>query len=496
MSVDESALTPRGRLANMPYRWKAMWIVLLGTFMVVLDTTIVSIGLKAVGDDFHADANLEWVVTSYIVALGVSQLVSGWLGDRYGRSRLYVVALAVFTVGSLGCAVAPTFGVLIVARVVQGAGGGVVMPIAMAIIFDLFDPGERGRAIGYFSIAVMAAPAIGPVLGGTLVSSIGWRWLFLVNVPIGLLAVPITARLLRPSGVLVQRRFDAFGFAIVSVGLVALLVGLQQGGAWGWSTGPVVGLLAGGSLLIAVFSVRALGLESPLADVRLFANPIYALSLLVMSLSVTAQYVRIVYIPLELQGLRGIDASTVGWLMMPSAVGMAMTLPLGGRLTDRLGSRLPVTFGMAVVAVAFWELGHLSATTSLWEISIWIFLGGLGSGIGMTAPNVTSVNAVRAEQVGQATALGQVARQVTLALGLGVLASIFAGMAPARGDASPAARASALDAFNTMFLLGFWILIAVMVAAQFLPGKAKSREMHERLLAERGERQLAVALEA
>lgn len=474
-----------GRLRNLPYQWKAMWIVLLGTFMVVLDTTIVSLGLKSVADDFHADKNIEWVVTSYIVALGVAQLVSGWLGDRFGRVRAYSVALAVFTVGSLACTVSPSFGTLIAARALQGLGGGVVVPIAMAIIYELFEPSERGRAIGYFSIAIMAAPAIGPVLGGTLVSSIGWRWLFLVNVPIGLIAVPVTARLLRESAHVARRRFDTLGFVVVAAGLVALLVGLQQGGSWGWGTASVVGLLAAGAVLLTVFVVRAITIESPLAEMRLFGNPVFSLSLLVASLSTLAQYARLVYIPLELEGLRGITASRVGWLMMPSAVGMAITLPLGGRLVDKLGARIPVTAGMAVVATAYWQLAHLTIDTSLWTISIWIFLGGLGSGIGMTAPNVISMNAVRATQVGQATALTQVARQVLLAMGLAVMASVFVGLAPGRGDTSSAAAHTAMHAYNSMFRISFGILIGVMVLAQFLPGKARAMAMQERLAAER-----------
>lgn len=485
MDADIQPAANPGRLASLPYQWKAMWIVLLGTFMVVLDTTIVSLGLTSVAEDFDAQKNIEWVVTSYIVALGVSQLVSGWLGDRYGRARAYVVALGVFTVGSLACAVAPSFGALIAARALQGAGGGIVVPIAMAIIYDLFEPSERGRAIGYFSIAVMAAPAIGPVLGGTLVSSIGWRWLFLVNVPIGLIAVPVTMRLLRASGTMVRRSFDGLGFGIVAAGLVSLLVGLQQGGSWGWGALSVILLLTVGVVLTAIFVVRALFISSPLAEVRIFGNPVFSLSLLVMSLSTLAQYARIVYVPLELEGLRGIEPSTVGWLMMPSAVGMAVTLPIGGRLVDKLGARVPSTIGMAIVAAVYWPLSNLSVDTSLWTISILIFIGGLGSGIGMTAPNVISINAVKATQVGQATALSQVGRQITLAMGLAVMASVYFSLAPARGDTSPAAASAGLHAYNSMFRIAFWILIAVIVLAQFMPARAKAKAMQERLGAER-----------
>ncbi|MDO8363411.1 MAG: MDR family MFS transporter [Actinomycetota bacterium] len=483
---------PSTERVGLAYQWKAMWIVLLGTFMVVLDTTIVSLGLTSVANDLGAAKNIEWVVTSYIVALGVSQLTSGWLGDRFGRARVYVVALGVFTVGSLACSLAPGFGWLIAARALQGVGGGLVVPIAMAIIYDLFEPRERGKAIGYFSIAVMAAPAIGPVLGGTMVSSIGWRWLFLVNVPIGLIAIPVTSRLLRASGTMVRRPLDRLGFGVVAAGLVLLLVGLQQGGSWGWGSASVLAFLVAGLGLTALFVVRALRIESPLAEVRIFGNPVFSLALLVMSLSTLAQYMRLIYIPMELEGVRGIEASTVGWLMMPSAVGMAFTLPIGGRLVDRLGGRVPSTIGLLIVAAAYWPLSNLGQDTSLWTISILLFIGGLGSGIGMTAPNVISINAVRATQVGQATALSQVGRQITLAMGLAVLASVYVGLAPARGNATPPTAAEALrisaesmHAYNMMFRIAFWILIAVVLLAQFLPAKATSQAMQERLAAER-----------
>ena len=174
-----------GSIAGIPYRWVAMGVVLFGTFMVVLDTTVVNLGLPALQEDFGTVEGIEWVVTAYLASVGVAQMLSGWSADRFGRKAMFMFSLALFTGASVLCALAPGLGVLIVARVLQGIAGGLMMPVAMAMIYELFEPHERGKALGYFGIAVMAAPAIGPVLGGSLVSSLSWRWLFLINVPIG-----------------------------------------------------------------------------------------------------------------------------------------------------------------------------------------------------------------------------------------------------------------------------------------------------------------------
>ncbi|MEZ5350307.1 MAG: MFS transporter [Microthrixaceae bacterium] len=187
-----------------------MGVVLFGTFMVVLDTTVVNLGLPSLQRDFDTIDGVEWVVTAYLAAVGVAQMASGWTADRFGRKRALVSALVLFTVGSI-LAVSPTLELLVAARIIQGVGGGILMPVAMALIYELFGPEERGRAMGLFGIAVMAAPAIGPVLGGGLVESVGWRWLFLINVPIGIVGVPLAVKVLRDTG------FPTFGRSTGSV---------------------------------------------------------------------------------------------------------------------------------------------------------------------------------------------------------------------------------------------------------------------------------------
>ena len=471
---------------GLAYRWVAMGVVLFGTFMVVLDTTIVNLGLPAVQEDFHAAASVEWVVTAYLISVGVIQMMSGWVGDRFGRRRAFIASLAVFTAGSALCAVAPTLWTLVGARVVQGIGGGLLMPIAMAIIYELFEPSERGRALGYYGIAVMAAPAIGPVLGGSVVSSIGWRWLFLVNVPIGLVAIPIALRLLRESGAQDPRPLDRTGLLLATPGLVMLLMGLQQSGVWGWSSPAVVSLLAGGAVLLAAFVWRSLRIPMPLVEIRLFANPVFAVSLVAVALVTIAQFGRLVFIPLELGSARDISAVQIGFVMLPAALGMALMLPLGGRLADRVGSRTPFVAGVTILAASFWPLAHLDAGTSLPFIAAVLFVGGLGAGLAMMAPSVVAMNSVRSVQVGQAAGLSSVTRQTSAALGTAVFASIFASALP-----DGAGTAGSVDAYNQIFLVAFWLLVGTALLGLALPGRTKALHLQEERLTERAEMRTA-----
>ncbi len=465
-----------GSIAGIPYRWVAMGVVLFGAFMVVLDTTVVNLGLPSLQEDFHTVEGIEWVVTAYLAAVGVAQMVSGWSADRYGRKAMFVGSLALFTISSALCSIAPTLGFLIAARMVQGIGGGVMMPVAMAMIYELFEPHERGKALGYFGIAIMAAPAIGPVLGGSLVSSVGWRWLFLINVPIGLVGFPVAIRLLKDTGFREERRLDRRGLALSGIGLALLLIGFSRGESWGWSSPSVLFMIGTGALLLARFTWRAVHLPNPLVEMRILADPVFAIGMVSVCLLTVAQYTRLVYIPLELGTVRGISAFQIGLTMLPSALGIALTMPIGGRLADRVGARIPVSIGAAVLAGSFVGLAVLTPTTPLVVVAAILFAGGLGSGLSMMAPNIMAMNAVATAKVSQASALSQTVRQVAAAVGVSIVASVFATTRP-DGPPGTVPMADALAPYQTVFLVATGLLVVAVVVAQFLPGKVKALQL-------------------
>ena len=483
-------------MPQLTYQWRVMAVVLAGVFVIVLDTTIVNLGLPALQDDFDTEHGVEWVVTAYLAAVGVSQLASGWTGDRFGKRAVFIGAMAAFTGASAACALAPTLEVLVGARVAQGAAGGLVIPTGMAMVYELFEPEERGRALGIFGIAGMAAPAIGPIVGGALVSAIGWRWLFLVNVPIGAIAIPVAMRVLRESGHGEPRPLDRGGLALATAGLFALLVGLQQGGAWGWTSPVVLTLLGSSVVLLAWFSQHSLRRSGALVDLRILAQPVFAMAMVVSGLMAASQYARLVYIPLLLGATRGIDELTIGLVMLPGAIGVASMMPFGGRLADRVGSRLPYTLGCAIALVSFWPLAHLGVDTPLWQISVALFVGGLGSGLAIMAPGLVALNSVRAAQVGQASGLNQVSRQLSGALGTAALASIFVAAAPAAGVAGPPATQPAVDAYNTVFLATMAMLAVAVVLGFVLPGRTKALALQRERAAERRELQEVTGLAA
>ncbi len=479
------------------YRWVAMGVLLFGTFMVVLDTTVVNLGLPSMVRDFNSPDGVEWVVTAYLASVGVAQMSSGWVADRFGRKNAFIAALVVFTVGSILCAASPTLPLLVAARVVQGIGGGLMMPVAMSTIYELFAPDERGRAMGYFGIAVMAAPAIGPVLGGGLVESVGWHWLFLINVPIGAVGLPLAMRVLRDSHIRDQRPLDGLGLALSGTGVAAVMIGLSLGGINGWGRPEVIGLLVVGILLLASFVAHALSSDHPVVDIRILANPVFAIGMVSLGLLAIAQYSRLVYIPLQLGTVRGVAELTIGLVMLPSALGIAIMMPLGGRLADRVGARIPVTIGVALLTASFWPLAHLGPDSPLPMIAAVLFLGGLGSGLAMMAPNIVALNAVETRQVSQASGLSSVSRQMSAAIGTAVLASIYASIRPP-GDPASIPPAEAIDPFNTVFMVAFGVLVVALVAAQFLPGKVVARRLQDERRAEaiEAESALTVGIEA
>lgn len=472
-----------GQVGRVPYRWVAMGVVVFGTFMVVLDTTVVNLGLPALQREFHTIDGVEWVVTAYLAAVGVAQMLSGWAADRYGKKLAFIGALAIFTCGSVLCAASPTLPLLVAARVVQGLGGGLMLPVGMATIYELFAPTERGRALGYFGIALMAAPAIGPVLGGGLVESVGWRWLFLINVPIGLASIPVAIRLLRDTGFREVRPLDRAGLFLSGAALALLFVGLSRGGTNGWAAPGVAALVGSGAALLAAFIRHALRTPQPLVQMRMLANPVFAIGMVSAALMTIVQFSRLVYIPLELGSARGISELHIGLVMLPSALGVAATLPIGGRLTDRVGARLPASIGLALLAVSFWQLAHLQTDTALPFVAAVLFVGGLGAGLAMMAPNIVAMNSVPTRQVSQAAGLSSVTRQLSAAVGVAVLAAVYATIRPV-GAPTGIATEPEIRAYNEIFLVAFGVILVAFVVAQFLPGKVKALALQEARRAE------------
>jgi EmrB/QacA subfamily drug resistance transporter len=468
------------------YPWVAMGVVLMGTFMVILDTTIVNVALPQIGFALEAGSGIEWVVTAYLLAVGIAQPPTGWLADRYGRKRLFIASLALFGLGSLFAAMSPNLELLVASRVIQGLGGGALAPVGMAMIYELFPADRRGTALGIWGVAAMAAPAFGPVVGGYLVTNVSWHWLFLINVPIGAVAIVAALRLLRDTGYKEERPFDGVGLGLISVGLVALLLALSGASDWGWASIETLGLLLSGGVFLVLFVLWVKGRDHPLIDLSMFRVPIFTLTLGVIGATVIVQFGILVFLPLQLETVRQFTALKVGTMLVPMAVAGAITFPLGGRITDRIGARIPVVVGSALLLVAALIFSRLDVDSPLLLIELALICQGFGFGFSMMPNSVTGLNALPSRFVAQATSVRQLNVRVMASFGVALLATILALQLGdlATTGADVAGSTVAQGAYNTVFGVTAISAGFATVLAFFLPGRERNRQLQAARAAE------------
>lgn len=411
--------------------WLPMGVVMAATIMVALDTTIVNVALHAVGEDLGAGTGIEWVVTAYLLAVCASQPATGWLADRFGRKRIFLASIVAFTLASGLCAMSPTLGLLIASRALQGLGGGALIPVGMAIALELFPLARRGRAMAMWGVAAMVAPALGPTLGGWLVASFSWHWLFLINLPIGVGACIAGSRLLPRSSGHHVRPFDLPGFLLGAIGLTAAVLAVAQGSQWGWTSTATLVCLTGGAAMLTGFVACELHRSDPLIDLRMFSVRQFRLAVTTTMLIAVPQFARLVFLPLQLQGMRGFTALEVGLMLMPAAFATAITMHVGGRAADRAGSRRPVVIGCVGVALSMVGLWQLDQGASVSAIVGLLVFQGASWGLTMSPLLVAGLGEVPARLLAQASAVRSLAAQLGGAVGVAALTAVVTSQRPA-----------------------------------------------------------------
>lgn len=454
-----------------------MGVVLTGAFAVLLDTTIVNVALAEVGNQLEAPAHVEWVVTAYLLSVGLAQLAAGWLMDRFGKKTAFSVSLAFFGLGSLLAALAPNLQTLVAFRVLQGLGGGAMVPVSMAMIYELFPPNRRATALGVWGIAAMAAPAIGPVVGGWIATTVSWRWVFAINVPIAIVGVVLATMLLRDVGYREHRRLDWSTLALAGMSLSIILIAFDQVIEWGWGEPAFWGLTGLGLAGLVGFVIRELASGSPLLEMRMFTVPAFAATIGIVWLITAAQFARLVIMPVELQVVHGMTPMDAGLVLAPAAVGTAATMPIGGRIADRIGPRTPVFAGLAVIAVALWAMAHLSVNTARSTIVWLLVLQGTGFGLAIMPNTVTAMNVLPARYTARAAAVRSLNRQVASSLGVALLVSIVALQIGTLTGDEATTPASAQEAYNSAFLVAFSGAVVAMLLALRLPGRREISEI-------------------
>jgi EmrB/QacA subfamily drug resistance transporter len=429
----ESAAAPSsdnaGEQLSRHRRLVVLGICCMSLLIVGLDVTIVNVALPSIHRDLNASVSgLQWTIDAYTLVLASLLLLAGSTGDRVGRRHVFQIGLVVFSFGSLLCGLAPSLGFLIAARVLQAIGGSMLNPVALSIIRNVFDdPRERARAFGAWGAVFGLSLALGPVVGGALVDSVGWRAVFFVNVPIGLLAIILTHLYVPESRATRPRRIDPVGQALVIAGLASLTYAIIQAPRSGWTSGEILGLFAF-SLLCFVALVRyELHHDEPLLEVRFFRSAPFSGASAIALMAFAAIGGFLFMNTLYLQDVRGLSPLDAGLYLLPMAATLLVVSPLSGRLVGSRGPRLPLAVGGAVLAVASLMLTRLTpGTTPVYLLGSYVLFG---IALGFVNPPITNtaVSGMPADQAGVAAAVASTSRQVGVTLGVAVIGAISGG---------------------------------------------------------------------
>jgi EmrB/QacA subfamily drug resistance transporter len=426
-STDASTHGPAASDKIEPYVWKIAGVVILGMIMSILDTTIVNVALRTLSEDLHSSiSQIQWVVTGYLLSLAAIIPVTGWAARRYGAKRVYMTSLVLFTAGSGLCAVAASTTTLVLFRVLQGAGGGMIMPVGQLIMAQVAGPKRMGRVMGIVTMPAMLAPILGPVVGGAILQNLHWSWIFLVNLPVGVVAFALAWRMLPQTDSGEAGRLDIVGLGLLSSGTTALVYGLSELGTHASFTAPtVIWPTLAGIVLIGVFILHALRVERPLLDVRLYANRVFgAASLTTFGLG-AALFGAMILVPLYYQEVRHESVIVTGLLVGPQGLGMLIVMPLVSRFTQRFGGGRVAIAGVLILSLASIPLAYVGTNTSILFISVVLLVRGVGIGFSFMPAMTAAFAALRPSQLSDATPQLNVVQRVGGAIGTAVLAVVL-----------------------------------------------------------------------
>ncbi len=453
---------------RLEYKWLVGIVFAFGMFMNLLDTTIVNVALPTFAREFNASATtIEWVVTGYLLALAVFIPVSGWLGDRFGTKRTFMAALTAFTAGSLLCALSGSIHELIAFRVLQGMGGGMLMPIGMAMVFRAFPPSERAQAGALVSIPTAVAPAAGPVLGGYLVQYQSWHWIFLINIPVGIVALVFSGLVLREERQARPGRLDLPGFVLSASGLAVLMYALAEGGTRGLDDRRVILTAVGGIVLLAAFAVVEMRTKNPLLDLRLFRDPLFR-AINILWIPGQAAFVGALFLlPLLLQLEMGFTPLESGLATFPQAVGIAAIAPLMSRVYPRVGPRRLVIMGMIGLLLTTLSFLLIELETGEWWVRLIMLLRGMSFGLIMVPASTAAYVTIAPRDTGRATAIGSAIPQVGGSFGVAVAATALNRRLLTHNAVlvAPGVRHGALLAFHDAFLVTAVFPVLAVIAA-------------------------------
>src|ERR1700694_5135322 len=437
---------------HLSYRWQATLVIALGLLMAILDNTIVSVVLPEIARAFHTDfQSIAWIGTGYFLATAAVIPIVGYLSDRIGTKTIFLITLALFTIGSGLCVIAPNEKFLIAFRVLQGIGGGAMLPVAMAMIFRMFEPTERAAAISILMVPLLLGPAFGPTLGGYLATKFSWNAIFTINLPIGVVAFILALIVLRNNKTehaangqedAVAQGFDFLGLVPSMGAFTTLVYGINQAGARGWGDALVVSFLSAGTVLLIAFIIVELRVKDPVMDMRLFRSYTFTMANILTWATTAVLFGSLFILPLFFESVQGLTALSTGEVLITQGLAMAVGLAIGGKMYNRVGPRVLAVAGLAIAAISMIGFTRLDTGTTGADLQVWLILRGLGLGLLSQPLQTLAVSVVSNRQMAKASSLISSTKVVFGAVGVALLTTYLTQQAAAHGREIAAALQS------------------------------------------------------
>lgn len=470
-------------LRRIDYKWIVGFVFVFGIFMDLLDMTITNVALPTLAREFNTGTTgIEWVVTAYLLSLGIFIPLSGWAGDKFGTKRVFIFALAVFTAGSFLCALSWSIESLIIFRVLQGVGGGMMTPVGTAMLMRAFPPQERAAASVVLTIPTVVAPATGPVLGGYLVQYHSWHWIFLINIPIGIMGLIVAAIFLREEKQTDAGSPDLPGFFLSAFGLASILYALSRAGSYGFTDSHVIGFGLAGMFSLALFVVVELRARQPMIDVRLFSNELLRAGSIVQLVAMGGLMGGLFLLPLLLQSDMGLSPFQSGLTTFPQAIGVITMVRPASMLYRRFGPRRIMALGMVGAVVTTLAFMTVNLDSSQWWIRFIMFIRGWAFALVLVSLQTATFATIKREDQGRASAIFNAGRQIAASLGVAIVAAVLSSRLIHNGAqlGNPATRAGALTAFHEAFFVAAILATLGVVAAFLISDKAAAVTMGSR----------------
>jgi len=453
-------------------KWAVMVIVAIGIFMATLDSSIVNISLPTIADYFGVPLSgaVEWVIIAYLVATAAIMLTAGRLTDIIGRKIIWSAGLIIFTVGSAMCGAAPNLSILIAARLFQGIGGGLLMAVSPALLTSAFPAHERGRALGLNTVTVSLGISVGPTLGGFITQSFSWRWIFYVNVPIGIIGLILTWRILTERPHRNPGRFDPLGALLLAIGLASLTAGLSFGQELGWSSLPILASLLVGVIMLVILPFVEIRVPNPIIVLSLLKDRVFTSAVFSLMLSFLALFAVSFILPFYLEGLRGFSTQEAGLLLTPFPLALAIVAPISGSLADRFGTRWLAAAGLTISCIGLVLISQLDEHSSVLDIIWRLAVTGFGQALFQSPNNSALMGAAPRELQGSASGFLATGRVFGQTLSIALAGAIFVGLGGAIAGQAIATQHLSGDQLHRQqhtFVYGFHItfLICAAIAA-------------------------------